>query len=693
MPDPKVLPGGEPIKTREDDTEETFLKEMRERAALSSDGWRDNFKLAQDDISFLAGDQWPEEVRKDREDEGRPCLTLNKLPQYVDQVLGDQRQNRPAIHIHPVEADNTEEAGKMMNVAGSKDYSLSEVYEALIRNIEYTSTAEDHYDRAFQHAVESGFGWLRVLTKYSTDDSFDLDIDIKSVKNRFAVLMDPFVNELDYSDANWCFISELMPEKEFDKRYPDAVRGDIGDTVESQWWIQDKKVRVAEYFYREPVTRELLLLSDGKVVWEDEVENVIDELAGLDVTIIRQRKVKTYKVKWMKVTASSILEGPVDWVGNTIPVVPVLGKEITVGDQSYLRGLIRYAKDGQSMHNFWMTASTERVALAPKAPFVGPAESIEGYEPEWQNANRDNGSMLRYNELPSGNYPKRETPPPMPTAELQLSRSFTDEMKETIGMYNASVGDRGSATSGKQELLQQRQGDRGTFTFPDNLDRAIRRVGQICVDIIPKAFDGERIARLRFQDGTGDWVKINETVTDEETDELVLINDMAAGKFDVTVKSGPSYQTQRIEAADSLMQFAQAVPAAAGVMSDLIAKNMDWPGADEIANRLKKILPPGTLTPEEMEEAGIEAPSSEPTPEQQVQMAQSEADMAQASADIAKAESETAMAQAKTAEAQAKIAEIEQAATIAGPGTIEETVRNLVADALAELLSQREADA
>jgi len=692
-----MLPGNEPIQTRRGNDEQAVLQEIRERAAHAVEAWQHNHDAAHEDIRFLAGEQWPEAIRKEREDEGRPCLTLNKLPQYIDQVLGDQRQNRPAVSVHPVEANAASDATKVPNVAGNNDYDLAQVYEALIRNIEYTSNAEAHYDTAFQHAVEGGFGWLRVLTKYSSDDAFEQDLCIKSIHNRFAVLMDPEAVEPDYSDANWCFIGDRMKRAEFRKRYPDAALGDLTDADRTAyaWWTTEEMVRVAEYFYREPATRELLLLSDGRTVWQDQIKDVLDELArDYGVTVIRRRKVKTYKVKWMKVTAYSILEGPIDWPGTTIPVAPVLGKEITLGDKTYYRGLIRFAKDAQRMHNFWMTAATERVALAPKAPYTGPAEAFEGYEHIWANANRDNRSYLPYNAVPSGDRPRREQPATMPAAELQLALSATDEMKATIGLYDASVGNEGNEQSGRAIIARQRQGDRGTFAYIDNLSRAIRRVGQILIELIPRIYDSERVLRLRFEDGEGDWVQINQTVVDEQSGKEVLVNDIAAGKFDVTVKAGPSYQTQRLEAAESLMQFVQAVPQAGQVVLDLIAKNMDWPGSQEIAKRLKKALPPGVLEPDEMEEAGIQPP--EPSPEQQAAMAKSQADTAQAEADMAGAEADKAKAQADTlkaqadmAEAQRQMAEIEAQAAMAGPGTIEETVRNLVAEAMAELMSEQ----
>lgn len=673
-----MLPGKEPIKTRDSDSDEAVLKEARERATRGMDGWKHNFDTARDDVSFIAGEQWPESVRKEREDKGRPVLTLNKLPQYIDQVLGDQRQNRPAIHVHPVEANRSVDAEAVPNINGTQDYTLAEIYEALIRNIEYTSNAEAHYDRAFQHAVEGGFGWLRVLTKYSRDDTFEQDLCITSIGNRFSVIMDPDCHELDYSDAMWGMISERMPRAEFTKRYPDAQIGDLGDAERSglSWWHNEDGVRVAEYFSREPANRELLLLSDGRTVWRDEVEKVLDELEQDGVTVVRTRKVKTYKVIWRKITAYSVLEGEVHWPGSTIPIVPVLGKEITVEDKTYYRGLVYHSRDAQRMHNYWMTAATERVALAPKAPYVGAAEAIEGFEKEWQQANTENRSVLRYN----GQFdaPRRDAPPAMPAAELQIAMSMTDEMKATTGIYDASLGNQSNETSGRAILARQRQGDRGTFAYIDNLSRAIRRLGIILIELIPRIYDSERVIRIRFEDETGDWVRINETIRDQQTQEDILVHDITAGKFDVTVKAGPSYQTQRMEAAESMMQFVQAVPSAGAVIMDLLAKNMDWPGSKEIAERLRKQLPPNMLTPEELEENQKNAPEIPPTPEQEAAMAEAEAKKAKAQADMAQAE-------AQTAEAQAKLAELEIMADMAGPDSMHAMVRNLVAEALAEL--------
>jgi len=688
-----MLSGSEPIKVDDTSTTDDFLRVARDRYVTATTYWRDNYHDALDDLNFTYIEQWDKATSEARKD--RPCLTLNKLPTILDQVIGDIRQNRPSINVHPVEADHRvgpqpagpqggPQGGRVPNLAGTKDYSEAELRNGLIRNIEQTSGAEAHYDTAAQHAIEGGFGWLRVLSAYSDDDTFDQDLLVKSIRNRFSVLFDPqSTGEPDFSCANWCFISELMRRKEFNKRYPDAVLGDMGDQVIGEdWhlWFNEDMVRVAEYFYREPVKRKLLLLSTGETVWLDEVKPVLDELAAQGVEVRRDRKVSTYKVMWCKITGMSILEKPTEVPFRTIPVVPVLGKEVVIGNEVHYRGLIRYAKDAQKMHNYWMSSATERVAMAPKQKYIADAKSVEGLENEWANANTSAKPLLRYKhrvDVP----PPREVPPPsMPAAELQLALAGSDEIKATTGLYDASMGNQGNETSGKAILARQRQGDRGTFAYIDNLSRALRRVGKLLIDAIPRVYDSERIIRLKFQDGKEDWVTINKTVIDQQTGQPVLIHDISAGKYDCTVNTGPSYQTLRLEAADSLMQFVQAVPAAGGVILDLIAKNMDWPGADEIAKRLKKILPNGTLSEQEMQEDGIEPP--QPSPEAQ-------AEMARAQADIAKAKADEAMAQAKTVEAQAKILEIQMQASIAGPGSIEETVRNLVADALSEIMQSQ----
>ncbi|MFW9601829.1 MAG: portal protein [Prevotella sp.] len=680
------------IKTRDSNSVEDILEEARQRAKFGIEAWTYNYDEAKKDVLFLSGNQWTEKEKTLREQEGRPALTLNQLPKFVDQILGDQRQNRPAIKVCAVDDDASQ---KVISQNG-KEYSKAELYEGIIRNIEYSCMAESAYDTAFQHAVESGFGWLRVYTDYSTKDSFDQDILIKAIRDRFSVIIDPRAQELDASDMNWCLVTETMSKKEFDKKYPDAQMGTLSE--DSQWWLKDDSVRVCEYFTREPAKRELLLLSTGETVYKDEVKDVLDEMAKNGITVVRSRKVNTYKVYWRKITAFEVLEGPTEWVGDTIPVIPVWGKDIMVSGQPIYRGLIRHAKDAQRMHNYWLTTVTERVALAPKAPWVGPAKAFSGYENFWNEANRLNLAYLPYNDQATS-APQRVAPAPMPTAEIQMAMQGIDEIKNTVGMFDASLGQKSNETSGRAILARQKEGDTGTFAFVDNLSRAIRRVGKILIDIIPHYYDSERLVRMRLIDGTGDNVLINRQVIDEQTGQQITIHDMSAGKYDVVVETGPSYNTQRAEMATMIQSLVQSYPNLMAVAGDLMVGAMDMPNADKISKRLKKTMPMGVLDEQEMQEAGIQPPQPQPDPS--LQLAQAKIQEIQLQAQISQQEAEAnlqleqikleqekiktqALLTKTQMEAQTHAQNMQQNA-----GANESQIRQIVAKALADYQSGR----
>lgn len=655
--------------------ESAFLKMVRENAVYGQSGWSDNFKKSKEELTFLMGgeNQWPDYAREARNAEGRPMLTFNDLPQYLDQVANDQRMNRPSIKVSP--ADDAGAGIQIGSLDGQKTYKAAEVFEGLIRNIEQQSQADSHYDTAHQHAVEAGFGWLRVVTTYAKPHSFDLDIRIKSLRNRTAVIIDPDFEEPDASDMNWAFVFDEMLRTTFDKLYPDAAIGDLGN-LPAIWGGKDK-VAVAEYFERHAKRRKLIMLSTGETSWEDEIKDVLDELRAKGVTVIRERMVDTYVVRWWKLTANAILRGPVEFPCSTIPIVPVFGKELNIEGKSDYRGMIRHAMDPKRADNFWMTAATERVALAPNAPWLVTPKMIEGAEGQWATANKGTPAYLTYTPDPQapGGRPVREQGALMPVAELQMAAAMTDKVKATIGMYSAAVGAQSNETSGKAILARQHESDVGSFTYIDNLTRAIRRIGLILVEMIPRVYDGERVVRILHQDGKGDNVKLNTTVTDEQTGKPIVVNDLSLGSFDVVVKTGPAYSTLRQEAAEALMEFMRVAPNFGALIVDKIANVMDWPGADEIRKRALYTIPRHMLTKEELEEVG-ETPEAPPTPEQQATMAKAEATIAQADAS-------KAMAEAKTREAEVKMAEIEAGAR---DNQFMEQVRALIQETMAEVL-------
>lgn len=570
-------------------------KKQFERCSSYED---ENRLVALEDIKFSRlSQQWPDEIVKQREKTRRPCLTINKLPAFIRQVVNDARQNKPSIKVHPVDS--------------GADVKTAEVINGLIRNIEYTSNADVAYDTAIEASVAGGFGYWRIGMDYAYDDSFDMDLRIERVANQFAVYGDPNSTAADSSDWDDAFIIDRMPKEEFKRKYkkkknkggePVCVDFDNDAWSNADDWLDDETVMIAEWWTREQVEKEIVKLSNGAVISREDFE-ADPELAVLAeagaIEIVGERKTKSYKVRQIIMTGADVLEVN-DFPGCYIPIVPVYGDEIVVEGKRYFRSLIHNAIDAQRMYNYWRTTATELVALAPRVPWVGRKGTFDSDASRWATANTDSHAYLEYD----GEAPQRQPLDTGPAAgSLQEALNASDDMKAIIGIYDASLGARSNETSGKAIMARQREGDVATFHFIDNLSRAIRHTGRILLELIPHVYSGERIVRVVGEDGSQQAVKVNgqepaeqigpdgQPVKDDQGEVLLAIHDLTAGKYDLVVSSGPSFTTRREEAATQMTELVRAFPQAAPFIADIMAKNFDWPGADEIAKRFEAMNP------------------------------------------------------------------------------------------------------
>jgi hypothetical protein len=555
--------------------DEKLIESAKEAFKQAQDAESDNRIAFADDLRFARlGEQWPAQVKRQRELEGRPCLTVNRMPSFIRQVVNDSRMNKPSIKTHPVD--------------DGADRETADIINGLIRNIEVTSNADVAYDTAVDNAVSGGFGYWRVNIDYACEDAFDLDIRIERITNPLTVYGDPKSTAADSSDWNECFVTESLTYDEFEKRWPKAEKTDwnaLKQEDKGALWFMDDSLQVVEYWKREEVEKEIFLLSDGQVMGEQDYLAVKEILDLQGITIAEQRTTRSHKVTQYIMTGAEVLESN-PWPGKYIPIVPVYGEEVIVEGKRYFLSLIRHAKDSQQMYNFWRTASTELVALAPKAPFIGPKGAFKTDSGKWATANAKSHPYIEYD----GNVPPQRQPFAGPPAgAIQEALNASDDMKSVMGIYDASLGARSNETSGKAILARQREGDIGTFHFIDNLARAIRHTGRIIVDLIPKIYTKARIIRTLAEDGTPGMVPVNQETIINGIPKLF---NLTVGKYDVTVESGPGFTTRREEAANQMMQLVQSFPQAAPLIGDLIAKNLDWPGADEIQKRLKAMLPP-----------------------------------------------------------------------------------------------------
>ncbi len=561
-----------------------LLREARENRRKAEAAERENRIAALEDLKFVNGEQWPVELKNARDAEGRPCLTINRLPSFIDRVVGDQRQGRPRIKVRPADAGS--------------DPVIAGILGGLIKNIENRSGAEAAYDAAFEQAVTMGIGYLRVETDYADGDSFDQEVLIKHIPNPFSVYLDPDTARPDRSDASWAFVTENVGRDEFRRRFPDArpLDADGGLGTEFEGWFEKDRVRIAEYWVKRPVKKKVCLMSDGRTLSGDEAEEAVKAApADAPVEVVKEREAVSHRVCQYLITGNEILEGPKEWAGKFIPIVPVIGKEMNVQGKKVLRGLVRWAKDSQRMYNYWRTIATELVTLTPKAPYLVTPEQIEGHEAMWRDANIKSFPYLLYNQT-NGPAPQRQFPSATPQGVFTEAQTAIEEMKAATSVHDARLGIQGNEVTGRAIAARQRQNEAATFAFVDNLTRALAFTGRILVDLIPRIYDTDRTVCVCMEDGSEHFVPINRRTLDASGGPVVL-NDLGGGSYSVAVDTGPGYATQRMEAADSMMAFARNVPEAAPVIADLIARNMDWPGAEEIADRLKKTLPPGIAGP------------------------------------------------------------------------------------------------
>lgn len=668
--------------TAKKNDEQAIIRLARERIAEAQTYWSENWERAERDLTFLDGEQWDATERAKREGERRPCLTNNVLPTFVDQVTGDQRQNRGSIKVvqtgmKSVQTHNGETLElKIESVDGKNSYTLAEALTALIRQIEYNSDAETAYDEAFEACVQSGFGYLRLLTKYR-DNSFDQDLFIKHIDNQFSVILDHLSKEPDYSDMAWAVIDSFMEKTLFKERYPNASTNSDG-LVDGAKWITDKTVRVCEYFTREAYKKKIHLLSDGTVMSDEDYKQNKTKLEENQITIIKSRDALCHRVYWRKMTALEVLEGPTEIPCSHIPITPIWGKKLTIKDKKKYRSVIRHALDAQAMANYWDSAATEAVALNPKSPFIAAAEQIEGYTDMWDNANSESRSVLIYNKMHDQDPgPRRQPPANIPAAEITLGMNSVDKIKSTIGMFDASMGAAGNETSGKAIMARQRQGDRGSFSFIDNLSKAQKRIAKNLVEMLIRTWDTERTEKLRFENGTEDFIVLNKSIQ-AENGEWTTMNDFSVASYDVIVTTGPSYMTQRAETADTMLKFAATSPKVADVIPDLIAKCLDVYGSDDMANRLRKTIPPALLSASELNELEEERRQLNTNNEEkeippEVQIKQLELQMKQL-----ELESEQIQLEAEKAKAMAQLQQSEIDS--------EERIRSMIADSLAELI-------
>lgn len=567
-----------------------ILAEAKRRADEAWQAEHNNINEARDCQRFYVGGkaQWDEKAWNSRFQKNRPTVTINRLPQFARQVTGEIRKNPPSIKVTPSK--------------GGASQATAETYAGIIRNIEQQSRATDIYVKAAENLVQTGQGPFRIVTEYSSNDAFELDIRFKAIKDPLGALCDPFAQRLDGLDKRYAYVFDHMSIHDYQETYPGKAIVDVtvdGWSTHAFPWRVGDTVRIAEYWRRVAVKKTLYLMPDGTVQDDAAVKKLTPEVQavieqGAEVGEVRTRDVDDWKVEWYIISGADVLSGPHKWAGRYIPVFMAAGEEITMDGSTVRKGLVHDARDPQRILNYSKSASVEVIALQPKAPFIATVDQVKGRK-EWQTAGSENHSVLLYNPDPKvANQPPKRSEPALASQGLDnLMLMSSQDLKDVTGIQDASLGTQSNETSGVAIANRQREGDTATYVYVDNLRRAISAAGEALVDLIPRIYDTPRQVAILKESGESQMVTVNgPPPMDEKTQKPVHpVFNLADGEYTVAVTVGQNFATMRQEAVVNMLEAFKLKPDLLGIAGDLLFKNIDGPGAAELAKRIAKTIP------------------------------------------------------------------------------------------------------
>ena len=591
------------------DTEKQEIMEEARKRFARAESWEAQSRMLEAvDEKFGNADsdhpdwQWLDVDYKNRTNptENAPCLVINKTRQHCLQIINDMRQHEDGVQVRPV--------------GGGATFAAAQVYEGLVRHVEYISNATQAYDTGVWNQVFAGIGYWRIVTEFANEDSFDTEIFIRRIANRNSVYLDCDIKEYDGSDANWGFIFDDMPREEaiaqglIDKD-DIAPNSTLGSGTGS--WVTQDHVRVAEYFRRTNKEDELIELPPElaqmlgtPTARKSELPKELRDAIPKD---LRHRKILTPEVQWIKIVGNEIKKCE-PWAGKYIPIIRIIGEETVIDGILDRKGHVRALKDPQRMYNYNSSASVQYGALQSKASWMASMESVGPYGEYWAHVNTRPPAWLPWqakDEAGNANpEPRRIEPPVAAPVFIEGLKIAQQELMLASGQYQAIMGAPSNETSGVAINARQRQGDNATGHYLQHRATAIRFTGKQLIDLFPKIYDTARVVQIIARDGKRNAVQIDpdaktahEPTMDESDMEdaddsaITAIFNPAVGQYDVMADVGPSFATARQEAFNAFSQIIQHNPDLVHVVGDLMFRAADFPMADEIADRLRRMVP------------------------------------------------------------------------------------------------------
>jgi len=561
-------------------SKEEFLAYIRDEVALDEAADKENRDAATEDMQFFVGDQWDTAVKARRARKKKPVMTENYMPAFVGQVTGNRRLNEVAIKVLPDGGGNKAEAT---------------VREGLLRNMQKTSRAKVAFDAASETQIVCGIGNFQLKLEEAYDDVFKQDMVIEGFPDHLSVLWDRMRTDPTGRDARHVTISDRMSKKDFQREYPWATAADVltDPSLLANGWLDQDTVRVASFWRMRKRIRPVAMLTNGAIHWLDEGP-VDPAMIAVDPTtgapMIREDALCPYAQLYI-VTGTDLLAGPYDLPVYRVPVFRVPGWEIFADGKWHRWGIVRFLKDPQRYLNYWRSVRAEKLLQTPKAKFIASAEAVQGREKEWRDAHISDDPLLIFNGE-AGQMPTQVPPAQLEPAISEEVDRNKQVLKDISNIHEAALGQQSNEVSGRAIVARQRVGELGSVVFIDNENMAIEECGRVANQLIRYVYSGPRIEKVLGPDDKVSLQALNQAGG----------IDITGGKYTVTVTTGPSYVTKRLEQRQSMETVFNAAPQAMQPMLDLWFEAFDFPGSDKMAERARKMLPPGLVEPETPEE-------------------------------------------------------------------------------------------
>lgn len=574
------------------------------RCAEWESTWRKKFI---DDLKFSNADsengyQWPDDIRRTRDLNDRPCLTLNLLHQHNLIISNTARQNKQSVRVLGVGNGATQESANMV--------------KNLIRHVERISHAQHNcYTPARNFQISGGLGWWRIITDYESNDSFDQEIFIIPVADPLSVYMDPDIQNSDGSDAKFAFVFDFLPDDQIRKLVPDWTsdgppKTPMGIAMGESFWIEKDHTMVAEWFRKVPKKDQLVsfvVRGERKVIRASKMpENLKDRIFDDPQTLVRD--IIDQKVEWNLLVGEKIVD-TIEWPGKYIPLIRCVGEEYVIEGIMDRKGHTRSMADAQRMYNYNASGQVEFGALQSKTPWLAAAKAIEEHEVMWNSANTENHAVLVWNHLDAESGADVPIPPPQRIDPPQLSPLFEqgmatamNQMMMVSGQYPNQLGMEGNERTGAAIQKRQDQGDTATFHFQDNYAEALKFTYRQIIDLFPHVYDTKRVKHIEADDGQDMEVVLDPGAQQAFLQELNQNNEVAKrifnpmlGRYEIAEDVGPAVATSREDTVEALTLVLTQAPGLTGIIGDILLRNMPFEDAQEAALRLKRMVPQQAL--------------------------------------------------------------------------------------------------